>query len=135
MNALLGSDQTTEAILLQQRPPWAFVLFLPVFLLAWVVASSLNLPSVLAGAIAGGLGAMSFVTLTSYWILSRSGSDVVLAKSSKLSARAVEVSKTWPNAIDAAVEGAIISKKVTLDGDEFLFARQFESRLNQIVAP
>ena len=135
MNELTGRGDCTEAILAQERPSWTpFVLVPLAVVIAFVLGAALNVSTILLGAIVGLLIGGGFALTTTYWILARVGNDVMLARSSKLSAKAVELVDQWPAPMQIEQKKGLLQNRIGLGGHSLIIARQFSGRASEIVA-
>jgi len=122
-----------EAVMMQSRPAWTPFLMFALFLPFLALGHWLGLPAFLAGGLSGLVGAIPTVLITRYWILGRTASGVVLARSTKSRAKAIEVAKYLPYPVPATLQPGWIQKQVSLDGEIYFIARQFEERFRSIV--
>jgi len=134
IDALTGEQDCTEAVLMQSRPSWVFIPAAIVAIVAYIIATMIGAGDLPRMALALGCGALLSTLLTSYWILAHRPGEVVLARSSKMSARAIEVAERWPAGIEGRLESAIFSKKVRLGGRDYYLARPFVARFREIVS-
>jgi hypothetical protein len=132
VNALTGRLDCTEAILAQQRPAWLPALAGLVVVFGLVGGSPLDVAPILVAVVAGAAGGVVFTGATNYWIVARSGDRVVLARSRKLTAKAVEIVHEYDAPIPLTSRSAVFSRAVNLAGRELYVARQFDRRLRQI---
>jgi len=137
VNGVTGRTDCSEAVLVQQRPAWLGVVLFPIAVIAFFVVTSADLGGALSGGIAGGivglLIGMSFVVLTKYLILARCSDDVLVLRSSKSSAKAVELLESHPTPVQTSWANALLSKKLTVNSNMYYVARQFVGRAKTIV--
>lgn len=137
VNRLTGTKACTEAVLVQERPKWApYVLMAAVAVIAVVLAliDPFNGSSIWLGAIIGCVVGLMFTALTTYWIIARVGDEVLLARSSKMSAKAVEIVERHPVPVSIDIGKGLIQSKVVLNGRKMFAARQFVSRIKTAVS-
>ena len=134
MNELTGRDDCSEAILAQERPSWTpFVLFALAIGAGIFLSAAVDLNAILAGAIVGGLIGVGFAATTKYWVLGRCGTDVILARSSKFSAKAVEVVDRWSAPVRVDQKKGLLQNRLMISGRTLMIARQFAGRVEAIV--
>lgn len=134
VNRLIGSNDCHEAVLLQERSLWPLLIFIPAaVLVGFVCTALLALPAVLMGAIVGGIVGLGFAANTTYWIVARCGTEVILARSSKWRAKAVEIVERLPAPVPVTVSKGTIQSKVAIAGMTLMLARQFGDRFDNIV--
>ncbi len=134
VDALTGSPGgCSEAVLAQSRPGWASLFLV-------VGASSVLVPGVwdgplffVLGGVVAASGAFAFTLSTSYWVIGRIPEGVVIARSSRRSARALEISDRLAYPVAVADRAGIVGLRMTIDGTEYVIARHFERRFNAIV--
>lgn len=133
MNDLTGNTQCTEAILAQERPSWTLYAVAAGAVVAGIIAGLTGI-GIGAGAVIGGVVALIYVLLTDYLVIARVGDEVVIARSSKLSAKAVEMLESYPAPVAATIGKGALQTKVEFEGHTFMIARQFKNRLTAIVS-
>lgn len=137
INELNRNDECTEAVLLQQRPKWALAAMFGAVVVIIVLLGAADLlggSGVLLGAIGGGIGGLLFAVVTNYWILARVGDEVQLARSSKMSAKAVEIVERHPVPVPVEIKKGLLQSKVAIGGQSFFAARQFVKRIEAAVS-
>ena len=133
INRLGGRADCSEAVVLQQRNGAAVAALLVVFVVVMtLIQVNLELPTLVAGGIAG-LIVGSGITLltTNYWLGYCSG-DVLLVKTNRWGTKATEVTARYSYPVDATIRSGRLTKKVQLDGADYVIARQLEDRLRSI---
>jgi hypothetical protein len=132
IDQLTGTKDCTEAVLVQTRPTWALPLLIGVVGLI-VPALLANVPFVVRLA-AVLVVATGFIAMTGYWVVGRTPSHVVIARSSKLRARAVAMHKTLPHPVPAEISTELLQTKATIDGEQYYCGRLVDRRLRAAVA-
>lgn len=132
IDRLTGTRDCTEAVLVQTRPTWALPGLVTVVAVG-VSAAAPDVPFVvrLAAAL---LVATGFVAITGYWVMGRTGTHVVIARSSKLRARAVAIHKSLPHPVPVEVTSGLLQTKATLDGERYYCGRFVDRRFRAVVA-
>ena len=133
VDGLTGASDTTEAILIQKRPPWILVALIASVVVGEVIGNVVGIGDSLMAVLRIACAPVAYIGLTSYWILAHRPGEVILARSSKLTARAIEVAERWPAPLNASLNSAILSKKVELGNNQYYVARGFVGRFGKIV--
>ncbi len=139
VNALMGADggsggECTEAIVMQRRPRWIMLAVFVVGSLAVLFANLVDIGSSIArGAVIGGAVGTCFAVFVDYFVIAAGGDQVVLAKSSKMSAKAKAVDSRMNRPVSAEIDKGLLNLKVTIDGERYQVARQFQTRLESIL--
>jgi len=150
VNKLTAENDCTEAILIQRRPKWialstgvamltgnvgVMLLPMPDELEPFVgVELALFVRNTLALFVGMALAMVVFLSLTSYLVLAHRPGEVVLARSSRWYAKAVEIADRWPSPVSAPIDSTIMSKRVTLGSSQYHVPPQFSRRLNKILS-
>lgn len=135
VNKLTGNSDCTEAVLLQERPAWwSWAFVLAAVVIGFVFGFFLDFTGILAGALIGLCAGLVYAAITEYWVVARCGPEVVVARSSKLSAKAVEIVERHAAPLDAQVSKGVIQSKVTFAGRKMVMARQFGKRFEAITS-
>ena len=128
-----GRADCSEAVVLQQRNGAAVAALLVVFVVVMtLIQVTVELPTLVAGGLAGlimGSG-ITFLT-TSYWLGYCSG-DVLLVKTNRWGTKAVEVTARYSYPVDATISSGRLTKKVQIDGVDYVMPRQLDERLRMI---
>lgn len=133
VNELTGNTLCTEAVLAQERPSWTpYAIGVAAVVGGFIVG--LSGLGVLGGAIIGGLVGVVFVVATTYLVIARVGDEVVVARSSKMSAKAVEILERHPAPLSATMSKGVLQTKLQFDGRTLMIARQFKNRLSAIIS-
>ncbi len=129
VNALIQGDQTDEAVLIQQRPPWVWLPAVAAFIIAALIGRSIGLPPVIGAGIGGGCLGAVYASLTKYYVLASAGSSVYLCRSKAMKASAIEVLKTFDRPVEITTVTSVINDKIRIDGEEYISSRAFRDRL------
>ena len=100
-----------------------------------VILGLVGAPPALLGAIVGGTVGAVFVALTTYWIVARVPSGVVLVSSKKTYVSVVAVADRYPAPLNVTRSGTgLLTDSVAFGGRTFRLARQFRERFDTIVS-
>jgi hypothetical protein len=80
------------------------------------------------------LATAGFAAITGYWVIGRTTTHVVIARSSKLRARAVAIHKTLPHPVPVEITSGLLQTKATIDGERYYCGRFVDRRLRAVVA-
>jgi hypothetical protein len=131
--ALLPEDETAEEIaLLQSRQWWAIPGGVVAFLFVVTLLGTTGLADILAAAIGGGaLGAVMAVATQSY-LVARTDRRVVMFRSSKWQASAVEIVGEFPLGTSIKRRRSVLNDTYELDERKLIGSRVFRSRIEEI---
>lgn len=121
---------------MHQRSRWVYFTYVAISLSFWPVLyfRDPSLPAIILFALVAWVVAHSFYLMfASYWVLARSGNEVVLARSSKWTANAVEMVKSLDAPVEIEISGTVFTDKVLVYDEEFYIPRMHRSRLRRIV--
>lgn len=132
IDLLTGTRDCTEAVLAQTRPTWA----LPVLVAGVAVAVSVTASDVpfVVRLVAALLVATGFTAITGYWVIGRTTTHVVIARSSKIRARAVAIHKALPHPVPVEITSGLLQTKATLDDERYYCGRFVDRRFRAVVA-
>jgi hypothetical protein len=133
IDQLTGTQDCTEAVLVQTRPTWALPVLVAVVALV-VAAAAADVPFVVT-LVAILVVVTGFTAFTGYWVIGRTPANVVVARSSKIWPRAVAVHKTLTHPVLAEITSGLLQTKATLDGEQYYCGRLVDRRLRAAVAP
>ena len=133
INKVGGRADCAEAVVLQQRNGAAVAGLLVVFVVAMtLIQITVELPTLVAGGIAGLIMGLGITVLTTnYWLGYCSG-DVLLVKTNRWGTSAVDVVARYSYPVDASISSGLVTKKVQIDDVDYVMARQFEDRLRSV---
>lgn len=132
IDALTGERDCSEAVLAQTRPTW--VMPVAVAGVAVIVSAAAAAPLVVR-LVAVVLVATGFAAITGYWVIGRTPTHVVVARSSKLRARALAIHKSLPHPVPVEIDTGLLQTRATLDGERYYLSRFVDRRFRAAVAP
>ncbi len=91
INELTGTDDCQDAVLIHQRPRWAWMLLAGTYLLVLLFGAVIRAPVYLVAPVLSMVVVFSLNVPGQRWVLARSGSSVLLAESPSLWPRATRV--------------------------------------------
>lgn len=120
VNALTGHDDCSAAMLVQRRPPWVWIPFLVVFVLARVLSGVIGIPAPWGSAIAGASAGLTFALLTRYIVVAARPQSVVVASSSTLWPRARSIIEELPRPVELHIASTgFVGKWVTIGTEDY----------------
>ena len=132
INQITGRTDCGEAVMLAQRPAWAFPVGVVVFIAVFLGLQAADVNGIIAGAAAGGLLGGVVAGLSQNYLLGYCDGTVVLARSSRWSVKAVVVVAQWGYPVPASVTTGRLINKVTIGDQTYQLAKQLDARFRSI---
>lgn len=135
INKLTGNNNCTEAVITQERPKWAIWAIIGAGFVAGVLGAVLDAgPGIASGAFIGLAVGLAFVATTTFWVVARVGSEVILARSSKWTAKALEIVERYPAPLAANIDKGLLQTKVWLPSRMIYISTTFRKRVEAILS-